>query len=74
MRLGERSDVVTLQRYVNPKVSFARSSHLSSQAFARAWAPTPGAASWGLGGYSEGVVLTQRTVPRRVGGWCSGSP
>lgn len=48
---------MTLQRYGNPKVSFARSSHLSSQAPARAGAPTPGAASWGLGG--------------TVRGWCS---
>lgn len=43
-----------LQHYVNPKVSsFAHSSHLSSQASARAGAPTPRAAV-GVWGYSEG--------------------
>lgn len=67
---GERGDAAISQRHVNPKLSsFTPFFHLSSTHHLGQQVRVQG--GFGVG---RGEVLTQRTVPRRAGGRCSGSP
>ena len=73
---GEKGDAVILQRQANPKLSsFTPFSppQLPGVPWGRGTHP-PGQRVGVQGDPGRGEVLTQRTVLRRAGGRCSGSP